>query len=124
MSKRILLVEDDSEILGLQKEILTRAGFAVDSATGGSHALEQLKTVKYDAIVLDVEMPGMDGYEVARQIRQLKGSESNRGTPIIFVTGTTDREAMQRGFSVGAVAFVSKPFRPAAFRSAIQGLIG
>ena len=122
--KKILLVDDNDAALRLEQEILAAAGFVVDTVSGGAQALAKLETTKYDAIVLDVEMPGMDGFEVTRAIRALPVRGSNRATPIILVTGTVDPEARRRGFDAGVVAFVRKPFSPMALRAAVQSLIG
>jgi CheY-like chemotaxis protein len=122
--KKILLVDDNDATLRLEQEILVAAGFAVDAVSGGAEAMARLQATKYDAIVLDVEMPGMDGFQVARAIRELPVRGSNRATPIILVTGTVDPEARRRGFDAGVVAFVRKPFSPMALRTAVQSLIG
>ena len=117
MAKRILLIDDDPKILTLEKTILTQGGFSVDMAQDGPEGLTKLKASKYDAIVLDVMMPVMDGYEVARQIKQL---ESYKEVPIVMVTAATERDAMKQGFTSGAMVFMSKPFTAAKLLSAIQ----
>lgn len=122
--KKILLVDDNDAMLHLEQEILAAAGFATDTVSGGAQALDRLKATKYDAIVLDVEMPGMDGFEVAKAIREVPAHASNRSTPIILVTGTVDPDARRRGFDAGVVAFVRKPFSAMALRAAVQSLIG
>ncbi len=96
MKKRILLIDDDPKMLGLQRTILTQAGFAVDTAADGIEGIEKLKSEKFDGIVLDVMMPRMDGYETAKQIKKI---ESNKSTPIVMVTGSTERSALTQGFS-------------------------
>ena len=65
-------------------------------------------------------MPGMDGYEVARKIQRL---DPNKRTPLIMVTGTTDRDAAKRGFSAGIVVFMNKPFTVTSFRSAVHSVV-
>ncbi|PYV86816.1 MAG: response regulator [Acidobacteria bacterium] len=117
MAKRILLIDDDPKILTLEKTILTQGGFSVDMAQDGPEGLTKLKASKYDAIVLDVMMPVMDGYEVARQIKQL---DSYKEVPIVMVTAATERDAMKQGFTSGAMVFMSKPFTAAKLLSAIQ----
>jgi len=69
-------------------------------------------------------MPGIDGYEIARRIKELKGRDSNKSTPMIMVTGTSDRDAMTRGFAEGIVVFLNKPFSPADFRRTVQSIVG
>ncbi|MEW5974206.1 MAG: response regulator [Acidobacteriota bacterium] len=117
MQKKILVVDDDPRMLSLERTILLQGGFKVETAPDGSQAIEKARTEKFDGIVLDVMMPQMDGYEVARQIKQI---ESCRGVPIVMVTATTDSRAMGRGFSSGAVVFMNKPFSSNRFLSVIR----
>lgn len=119
--KRILVVDDDPEIRRLEETILIQDGFEVDTAEDGPRAIEKLRTTTYDGVVLDIGMPGMDGYEVARKIQQL---DANKRTPLIMVTGSAERDAAKRGFSAGVVVFMNKPFSVASFRSAIHSAIG
>jgi CheY-like chemotaxis protein len=121
MPKHILLVEDDPSIIRLEERILRDAGYAVESAVDGTAALERLEATAYDAIVLDLTLPGMDGYEVARRIRRL---ECHQTTPILMVTASREADARQRGFVVGAVVFFFKPFTAGTFLSAVRGVTG
>lgn len=120
MAKKILVVEDEPEVVDLERAILRGAGYTVDVAQRGSEALEQLSTTAYEAVVLDLIMPGMDGYEIARRMRQL---EMNRNTPVVMVTGSGEPDAMRRGFDVGAVVFLRKPFTAGALRSAVRSVV-
>lgn len=119
--KTILLVDDDPLILRLEQAALAQSGYRVETVEDGRAALERLTDRTYDAVVLDIMLPEMDGYEIARRVRELP---ANRNTPIVMVTATTDREAMQRGFTAGAMVFLTKPFTIAAFRSVVQSLVG
>lgn len=120
MAKKILLVEDDPKILHLERAILTGVGFLVDTASRGREAIEKLTTTEYDAIVLDIVMPEIDGYEIARRIRQL---DTNQHTPVIMVTALSETDAMRQAFGVGAVVFLKKPFTAEAFRSAVRSVV-
>ena len=117
MAKRILLIDDDAKILNLERAILTQGGFEVDTALDGAEGIDKLKTGQYDVIVLDVIMPTMDGYEVARQIKLL---ESHRNIPIVMVTAATQYDAMTQGFHSGAVVFMNKPFTAAKLLSVVN----
>jgi DNA-binding response OmpR family regulator len=117
MAKRILLIDDDAKILNLERAILTQGGFEVDTALDGAEGIDKLKTGQYDVIVLDVIMPTMDGYEVARQIKLL---ESHRNIPIVMVTAATQHDAMTQGFHSGAVVFMNKPFTAAKLLSVVN----
>jgi DNA-binding response OmpR family regulator len=119
MRNRVLVVEDDPKLLRLEREILLADGFEVDTATDGHEAWGKLEANTYEVIVLDIKLPGMDGYELARRARGLKAS---RDTPIVMVTGAGDRDAMKLALAEGATLFVNKPFTTAGFRSAIRNV--
>ena len=121
VAKRILVVEDDPAMLKLEAGILTREGFVVDRASSGEEALDRLQATAYQAIVLDLGLPGIDGFEVVRRLKEQEGP--NRRVPIVIVTATGDHEAAHRGFDAGAVMFLTKPFGARALRAAIQSVI-
>src|SRR5690606_3937409 len=84
-------------------------------------ALRELLRDKFALILLDVQMPGMDGFETAKLIRQ---RERNRDVPIIFVTAfSQDDEAMRRGYEIGAVDFLFKPIVPEVLRAKVSALV-
>jgi CheY-like chemotaxis protein len=118
-SRRILVVEDEPEIAEIERSILLMEGFAVDIARDGPEALERLAVTRYHGIVLDAHLPALDGYQVASRIRALP---LNRNTPIIMVTASVEPDARQRGFDLGIVGFMTKPFRPATFRALVANL--
>ncbi|MFN8009240.1 MAG: response regulator [Terriglobia bacterium] len=120
MPKKILLVDDDPKILLLQKTILVQSGISVETASNGLEALEKLKKVAYDAIVLDIMMPHMDGYETAKEIKKL---ENHKATPIVMVTAAPEREAMKQSFASGVLVFMNKPFTAQKFLSVIQTVL-
>lgn len=120
MPKKILLVDDDPKILLLEKTILNQSGFSVETAQDGLEALEKLKKSSYDAIVLDILMPHMDGYETAKEIKKL---ENHKATPIVMVTAAQEREAMKQSFASGVLVFMNKPFTAQTFLSLIQTVL-
>ncbi len=120
MPKKILLVDDDPKILLLQKTILTQSGFAVEMASNGLEALEKVKKNSFDAIVLDILMPHMDGYETAKEIKKL---ESHKAIPIVMVTAAPEKEAMKESFASGVLVFMNKPFTAQKFLSVIQTVL-
>ena len=116
---RILVVDDElinieliSDIFGEDHEVLF--------ATEGLRALEIAATAKPDVILLDVMMPGMDGYEVCRQ---LKAERLTEGIPVIFISALNDEEAETWGLLIGAVDYVTKPFRPAVVKMRVNNQI-
>jgi len=118
-ARRILIVEDEPEIAEVERSILATEGFAVDIAGDGAEALERLAVTRYQGIVLDAHLPGLDGYQVASRIRALP---LNRHTPIVMVTASPAPDARQRGFELGIVGFLPKPFKHATFRALMANL--
>ncbi|MBI5887097.1 MAG: response regulator [Deltaproteobacteria bacterium] len=107
MKPRILIVDDDERNVILLSEKLSRDGFEIDTASNGIEALEKVKPVAPDLILLDVMMPKMDGYEA---LRRLKSNEETRHIPVIMLTGRTEVEDKVMGFEVGAEDYIIKPF--------------
>ncbi|MGE5126819.1 MAG: response regulator [Betaproteobacteria bacterium] len=107
MPKRILVVDDDENILSLERTILEQKGFAVTTAGGGEEALRLLKQESFDLVLLDVMMPDKDGFEVCRQIKQ---DARTRSLPVIFLTAKGGGDALAEGFEAGAVMYINKPF--------------
>ena len=105
----ILIVDDVPANLGVLLDFLDTAGYEVLVAESGEGALSQLAYARPDIILLDVTMPGIDGYETCRR---LKAEERWRDTPVLFLTALNETADKVRGFEVGAVDFISKPLHP------------
>jgi DNA-binding response OmpR family regulator len=103
---RILVVEDEEEILILVGRILRSAGHDIDTARDGGEALAKIESRRPDLVVLDLIMPGVDGWAVLAQLKA-----RNNPPPVVLLTGRTDYETFARGVREGAVAYVVKPFR-------------
>jgi phosphoserine phosphatase RsbU/P len=113
----ILLVDDTPANIHIAQAIL-RDEFKVRVATSGAKALELVKAEPMPALILlDIEMPGMDGYEVCNQ---LKADPQTRDIPVIFLTAKTESEDETRGFEVGAVDYVHKPFSPMVVKARVR----
>ncbi len=106
---RILVADDDPIILRLLQVNLDLEGFAVDTAARGEDALKRAKDFPPDVILLDVMMPGLTGWDVARQ---LKEDSRTAGIPIVFLSARTQKEDLRRGEELGVAAYVTKPFDP------------
>ena len=107
--KTIFLVDDDMTNLTVGKKVLSGT-YTVVTLNSGARLFTMLEKVKPDLILLDVNMPGMDGYDV---IRQLKGEDSaNCEIPVIFLTALQDEEMELMGLSLGAIDYITKPFSP------------
>lgn len=108
MNKPTILCIDDEQLnLLMLEKALTSNGYDVLQATDGAMALELIASKTPDLVLLDILMPEMDGYEVCRQI---KSNSKSRQTPVIMITGLSDRESRIKGIEAGAEDFVSKPF--------------
>src|SRR5215217_894293 len=106
----VLLVDDRPENLLALKAVLEPLEVRLVTAESGEEALRALLDDDFAVVLLDVQMPGMDGFETARYIR---GRERSRTTPIIFLTAvSTDVAQVAKGYEAGAVDYVLKPFEP------------
>lgn len=103
---KILLADDDAELLEVTAYALRREGFAVIAANDGAQALRRWQQDHPDIVVLDVNMPQLDGFAVCRQIRDAGP------TPVILLTALNQEEQIIRGFEAGADDYVTKPFSP------------
>lgn len=108
-SDRILLVDDTTANLQLLTNLLTSHGYTVHPASDGELALEFVRSTLPNLILLDIRMPGMDGYEVCRR---LKADEKTRNVPIIFISALEEERDKVKGFLAGAVDYITKPFQP------------
>jgi PAS domain S-box-containing protein len=105
---QILVVDDVPANLSILLDLLSGAGFAVSVAEDGESALEQVDYVRPELILLDVMMPGLDGFETCQR---LKSNPATRDIPVIFMTGLTDTVDKLKGFEFGAVDYITKPFQ-------------
>ena len=113
----ILVVDDDENNLRVASDLLESAGFAVRAARDGLTGLKRAKAARPDLILLDVQMPGIDGYETCRQ---LAAQSETASIPVIFMTALTDTSDKVRAFEAGAVDYVSKPFEFEELNARIQ----
>lgn len=120
MAERILIVDDDPDLLQLTSSLLAQAGYQTFTATMGLEALDCVDQIRPDLIILDVMMPGMDGYEVCRRLR--RKPELAR-VPVIMLTARDTPEAKIQAFEAGADQYVNKPFHAAELRARVQGLL-
>lgn len=104
----ILIVDDTAENIGLLTEILQYKGYQISAARDGERAIKIARHIIPDLILLDIMMPGIDGFETCRR---LKNHEKTRSIPIIFISAKKDMDDLVMGFSVGAIDYINKPFR-------------
>jgi two-component system sensor histidine kinase/response regulator len=104
----ILIVDDNVDNLKVLGMILQQNGYDIAVAKNGNSALELVKNIKIDLILLDIMMPGMDGFELCRQIKSINFIKD---IPVIFLTAKTESEDVINAFKIGAVDYITKPFQ-------------
>jgi len=109
-SKKIHIIDDDLNTIHVLRFVLQAKGYEVFSSSSGKDALEDFKEQVPDLILLDIVMPGMDGYQVCKS---LKSISYLKDIPVIFITASHDTSELVKGFDVGAVDFISKPINRA-----------
>lgn len=114
---RVLVVEDDEQVAGSLRRGLRELGMAVDTAADGAEALAAAEAAPYDVIVLDVMLPGRDGYEVARTLRGRRV-----GSRILMLTGRTAVDDRVQGLDAGADDYLAKPFALKELAARIRAL--
>jgi two-component system cell cycle response regulator DivK len=109
MTKRILVVEDHEDNRRILRDLLRATGYEMVEAHDGEAALERVLSERFDLILMDIQLPGIDGYEVARRIR---ADSANAAIPIIAVTSYALMGDEDKARSAGCNDYVSKPYRP------------
>lgn len=117
---RLLIVDDTPQNLRLLSGLL-RGNYRISVAVSGREALELAAARPPDLILLDVSMPGMDGFEVCRR---LKAAPATREVPVIFVSGLTVEEGRSRGIEAGGADFIVKPIDPETLQAKIAACLG
>ena len=117
---RLLLVEDHAELAEWVGRALTQSGYAVDTLHRGDHADHALLTQPYDLVILDLNLPGLDGLEVLRRMRE---REATRLVPVIILTAQGSTEDRVRGLNIGADDYLPKPFELTELEARIKALL-
>lgn len=107
--RRVLVVDDEPAMRLLCRVNLPFAGFEVVEAADGGEALERVREHEFDLVLLDVMMPGLNGFAVAERLR---ADTATAGVPIVFLSARADARDVRRGFELGAADYVTKPFDP------------
>ncbi len=115
----ILVIDDDTAVLDRVGKILTQAGFQPVNATSGLDGLKLLNTGRVDLVILDVNMPGLDGLQTCRMIR---GAEKHRDLPILMLTARGDITDMMEARKMGANDYMVKPIEPELLIKKIERL--
>ena len=116
----VMIVDDSVTVRKVTSRLLERQGYDVVMAKDGVDAIEQLENVRPDLMLLDIEMPRMDGFEVTNLVRH---HEIHRDLPIIMITSRTGEKHRERAFSLGVTHYMGKPFQEAELLANIEELI-
>jgi type II secretory ATPase GspE/PulE/Tfp pilus assembly ATPase PilB-like protein/ActR/RegA family two-component response regulator len=118
---KVLLVEDEEQLRRVMKDLLEREGYLVSEARDGIQALDQVDRHAPDIIVLDLNLPGLDGYSV---LQQLRSRPATRAIPVMVLTAKGDEDNEVRVFELGADDFITKPFRARALSARLEAVLG
>ncbi len=113
----ILIVDDNPKNIQVAASMLSRQGYQIAFDKDGESALEHINVLKADLILLDIMMPGIDGYEVCGR---LKNNPETESIPVIFLTAKADTESIVKGFDVGGVDYITKPFNEAELLARVR----
>ena len=121
MSRRILVVDDQEDNRRILRDLLTASGFEVIEATTGEDGVSLAEARTPDLILMDIQLPGIDGYEATRRI---KAKPALGAIPLIVVTSYALSGDDAKAFAAGANDYVSKPFSPRALLAKVRGFLG
>jgi CheY-like chemotaxis protein len=117
----VLLVEDEEQLRRVMKDLLQREGYRVAEARDGIQALDEVDRFAPDVIILDLNLPGLDGYGV---LQQLRSRPATREIPVMVLTAKGDEDNEVRVFELGADDFVTKPFRARSLTARLEAVLG
>ena len=117
MPERLLLIDDDADLGPLMMEFFTERGLTLDCALNGRLGLDRAAATPYDLIILDVMMPGIDGFEVLRQLRE------KTKVPVLMLTARTEQASRIRGLEGGADDYLPKPFDPLELLARVRAIL-
>jgi two-component system alkaline phosphatase synthesis response regulator PhoP len=122
MAGQLILIADDSRtIVSMVASRLERSGYEVLTTTNGEDALQLVSERGPALVILDVEMPKLDGYEVTRRLR---ADETTNRVPIILLTSHDNENAQATGYDAGATDYITKPFSPQELEAAVERILG
>lgn len=118
MTNKVLIVDDDDAVLNMLYKVIRSNGIDADTCSSGESALEQIEKQNYDLILLDINMQGMDGFQVVETLRK-RGIQ----IPIIILSGRAEDYDMLYGLDIGADDYITKPFNPVIVGAKVKALI-
>ena len=121
MTKRILVVEDQEDLRGILRDLLTSSGYEMLEAADGQAGVDKARAEKPDLILMDIQMPVMDGYDATRQI---KADPDLKSTPIVAVSSFAMKGDEEKARASGCDHYVTKPYSPMQLLKTVRGLVG
>jgi DNA-binding response OmpR family regulator len=121
MAHRVLVVDDDPVIVRLLEVNLNLDGYEVETATRGEQALERARETNPDLLILDVMMPGLDGWDTCRRLREQPRFAE---TPVVFLSARSQDDDRSKGLDLGPVAYLTKPFDPVRLMELVRRMLG
>src|SRR5262245_7871781 len=121
MTKRILVVEDQEDLHGVLRDLLTGSGYVVAEAVDGQAGVEDTRSERPDLVLMDIQMPVLDGYEATRQI---KADPDLKTTPVIAVSSVAMKGDEEKARAAGCDHYVTKPYSPLQLLRTIRGVLG
>jgi two-component system, cell cycle response regulator DivK len=121
MSKRILIIDDQEDLRGVLRDLLSGSGYAVVEAADGRDGVAKAKSERPDLILMDIQLPLVDGYEATRQI---KADPTLAKTPIIAVSSFAMKGDEEKARAAGCDHYITKPYSPLQLLRTIQGYLG
>ena len=119
--RKVLVVDDETHIVELLRLALEDEGYQVSVAMDGEEALSKAVTEKPDIISLDINMPGMSGFEVCRR---LKARDETKGMPVVFISAYAQEEDIRKGLDLGATAYMPKPLNLREYLDTFNRILG
>jgi CheY-like chemotaxis protein len=120
VNKAVLIIEDNEQNLYLMRFMLEKSGFIVHEARDGRNGILLAGTLRPDLILLDIQLPLLDGYAVATELRK---DPALRGTPIIAVTSYAMPGDREKALAAGATDYIEKPINPSTFHEQVRGIL-
>ena len=120
MTKRILVVEDQADLRGILRDLLTGSGYDVVEAADGRDAVAKAKSARPDLILMDIQLPILDGYETTRQIR---ADPNLKTTPIVAVSSFAMKGDEEKASASGCDSYVTKPYSPIQLLGIVRGFL-
>jgi CheY-like chemotaxis protein len=124
MAKKILVIDDEELVSKTLLRYLKACGYNVEAAASGQEAMKKFESSSFDLVIADVRMPGMDGIETIKKLREISQSRHQAKTPEIIITGFASEDTKKEADALGISSYIYKPFEVTTFLDAIKKNLG